>query len=58
MYSTPKLVRFGNFRDLTRQSDGPCPNDPQIDWLTKGYPTADILVQNGANVGDGCPARS
>ena len=51
MYEAPRLVKYGQFRDLTQQQ---C-------MLTKPYTgkdvnTFDSLFPNGIN--DGCPARS
>lgn len=43
MYETPKLERFGSFRELTKQS-------------TKIFPPFDPLYPNGT--GDGEEARS
>ena len=50
MYKSPKLVRFGSFRDLTRQ-DAACPNNQKIN------PFYDVALFNGGT-DDGCPARS
>ena len=49
MYESPKLVRFGTFRDLTLQS---CPPSGP----GKSSPTYDLAYPNGTS--DGCPARS
>lgn len=56
MYSTPKLLRYGKFRELTMQQQ-PC-SDPSIDWTGKTYPSADVVLNLGADNSDGCPARS
>jgi hypothetical protein len=47
MYETPKLVRFGKFRDLTLQTS--CPTSGP----GKNYPSFDPLFPQGQN--DGCP---
>lgn len=48
MYETPKLVRYGKFRDLTLQ-------DCQVTtpYTGKNQPTFDALFPLGTN--DGCP---
>ena len=59
MYESPKLVRFGNFRDLTQQSPTDCTNGGTVPkpWLFKTHPNFDTFVPTGIN--DGCPdARS
>ncbi|CAG1772919.1 hypothetical protein BAC2_03246 [uncultured bacterium] len=53
MYESPKLVRYGQFRDLTLQSSGCLLQKP---WTGKDQPTFDSFFPNGVN--DGCPARS
>ena len=60
MYESPKLVRFGSFRELTLQVSD-CTNGgtaPQP-WTFKNQPNADSFVPVG-NDDDGCPtvARS
>jgi hypothetical protein len=53
MYESPKLVRFGQFRDLTLQ--GGCLT--QAPWTGKNQDTYDSLFPKGND--DGCPpARS
>jgi len=49
MYESPKLVRFGTFRDLTLQS---C--QLVAPYGGKDQPTFDALFPTGTN--DGCPA--
>ena len=46
MYESPKLVRFGQFRDLTLQ--GACPGG-----IVKNLPVFDAAFPLGTN--DGCP---
>lgn len=53
MYESPKLVRFGSFRELTQQTQGCLTQYP---WTGKDQPTFDSIFPNGVN--DGCPARS
>lgn len=53
MYEAPKLVRFGQFRDLTLQTSGCLLVKP---YTGKDQPTFDNLFPQGTN--DGCPARS
>lgn len=56
MYETPKLVRFGKFRDLTLQGT---PSDCTVGgtvpkpWTFKTFPNTDSFVPGGVN--DGCP---
>jgi hypothetical protein len=52
MYQTPRLVKFGQFRELTLQSG--C--QLTAPFTGKDQPTFDSLFPNG--VDDGCPARS
>jgi hypothetical protein len=52
MYQTPHLVKFGQFRELTLQTQ--CLT--QAPWTGKDQPTFDSLFPTG--VDDGCPARS
>lgn len=56
MYETPKLIRFGSFRDLTLQTVG-CPGIPSNQKNTN---IVDPAFGPGAGtVDDGCPvARS
>lgn len=49
MYSSPKLVRYGNFRDLTQQQCGYGP--------AKTYPNWDVALGPGQS-SDGCETRS
>jgi hypothetical protein len=56
MYESPKLVRFGSFRDLTLQQPIDCTTGVPKPWHHKTHPTFDSLVPLGVN--DGCPARS
>ena len=52
MYEAPKLVRYGQFRDLTLQTYS-CPG------TQKNLNSFDALFMNGQVVTvDGCPARS
>ena len=51
MYESPKLVRFGKFRDLTLQASGCLTQAP---WTGKDEPTFDSIFPTGTN--DGCPA--
>ena len=53
MYETPKLVRYGSFRELTLVPQGCMTQAP---WTGKDQPTFDPLFPNGQN--DGCPPRS
>ena len=55
MYETPKLVRFGKFRDLTLQTTD-CTNGGTAPkpWSFKTFPNADSFVPGGVN--DNCPA--
>jgi len=53
MYESPKLVRFGQFRDLTLQGQGCLLQKP---WTGKNVNTYDSYFPQGNN--DGCPARS
>jgi hypothetical protein len=48
MYEAPRLVKFGQFRDLTLQS---CPT--QAPFTGKNQSTYDSLFPNGQS--DGCP---
>ena len=50
MYETPRLVKFGQFRELTLQR---CLT--QAPWTGKDQPTFDAIFPTGTN--DGC-ARS
>jgi hypothetical protein len=53
MYEAPKLVRYGQFRDLTLQTYD-CGLGPH-----KNLNSFDALFMNGQVVStDGCPARS
>jgi len=49
MYESPKLVRFGQFRDLTLQTS--CPT--QAPWTGKNVNTYDSIFPKGND--DGCP---
>lgn len=54
MYEAPKLVRYGQFRELTQQ---------QGNWLCPGTQKLqtglDFITGHGVQVtDDGCPARS
>ena len=56
MYETPKLVRFGKFRDLTLQA-ADCTTGVPKPWVHKVNPSFDAALSSGIN--DGCPtARS
>ena len=50
MYESPKLVRFGQFRELTLQ--GGC--QTQVPYTGKNVNTYDSVFPLGTN--DGCPA--
>jgi hypothetical protein len=51
MYEAPKLVRFGQFRDLTLQIDDPnCLKTAP--WTNKNVNTFDSIFPFGTN--DGC----
>jgi hypothetical protein len=52
MYEAPKLVRFGQFRDLTLQTS--CPTSGP----GKTFPNFDPLYPTGVNDGCPTPARS
>lgn len=55
MYQTPKLVRYGAFRELTLQNPGTsCPTVPMNQKID---PSLDALFGPG-QTNDGCPARS
>jgi hypothetical protein len=56
MYETPKLVRFGSFRDLTLQTPSDCTNGGTVPkpWTFKTAPFTDSFVPGGTD--DGCPA--
>ena len=51
MYEAPRLVKYGQFRDLTQQT---CQLTPP--YTGKTVNTFDALFPTGIN--DGCPARS
>lgn len=50
MYEAPRLVKFGQFRDLTLQSQTCLTQAP---WTGKDQDTFDPLFPQGQN--DGCP---
>lgn len=56
MYESPKLVRFGTFRDLTLQSE-PCVVGVPKPWTSKNAPTFDSFFPQGST-SDGCPVEA
>ena len=56
MYQTPKLVRYGGFRELTLQTGASQCNPPTVPSL-KNDPSLDPAFGPG-QTNDGCPPRS
>ncbi len=56
MYHTPKLVRYGGFRELTLQGAG-ATCTPPIPTTQKTSPQFDPVFSAGQS-NDGCPPRS
>ena len=56
MYQTPKLVRYGGFRELTLQGAG-ATCTPPIPTTQKTAPSLDPAFGPGQS-NDGCPSRS
>jgi hypothetical protein len=51
MYETPKLIRYGSFRELTLQTSA-C---PQIPLNQKTFVVFDPVFGPGQGPNDGCP---